>query len=350
MEKQAMRKALAVLACAILAPSASLAVDARFQLHPVRAVPNGDRLVVEYAGLPVTVRLVHLAFPSSPDALSSARAAIEQLVKGKRVRVAYCPEAGLDAEGLPQVYVTAGIRNVNEQLVRKGLARYDPAPKRSKHYHIKMTSADAAARRARAGIWGSGEAAATTRARTVAAVSRGRAAGPVGAKEPPGVVYSELSSSMYHLPSCPWAHRMSAQRRIRYRSSQAAERAGKKPCWSCMGERAKKQAFGSPAVRARARVVAGKGPLVGRKGFFHAPNCERILAKPAGELESFGSVSQAKGKGLKPCERCLRLGGGPIPLPGHGECAGRAPPHRRPCRRAPAGGSGVCLYCQGKGE
>ena len=105
-----MRNALAVLAFAVLAARASSASDARFQLHPVRAVPNGDRIVVEYAGLPVTVRLAHLAFPSSPDALARARAAVEQLVKGKRVRVAYCPEAGLDAEGLPQVYVTAGDR------------------------------------------------------------------------------------------------------------------------------------------------------------------------------------------------------------------------------------------------
>jgi hypothetical protein len=161
------------------------------------------------------------------------------------------------------------------------------------------------------------------------------------------VVYSELNSSQYHLPTCRWALQMSPQRRIRYRSAEAAERAGKHPCWICLAERARRAAFGDMKAPGKVRVVQGKGPIVALDGVFHAPNCEEVLGK-ADRCTSFPTVTAARAAGLKPCHHCLRLAGGEVPLPEQGECIGRAPPHRRPCRRAPADESGLCLYCQGK--
>ena len=347
-----MRGSQAVLALAHLAPRVALSASAQFQTHPVRSVPRGDRIVVEYAGLPVTVRLAQIVVPDS--AAEEARAALESLVKGRRIRVAYCPEAGLDAEGLPQAYAIAGIKNVNQELVRRGLARYEAGAKRSRHYHQKMVSADAAARKVKAGIWASvasGPAERPAAQSPAVGLGRSHARGSARRLLKGRGVYSELNSSMYHLATCRWAKQMSPQRRIRYRSYDAAERAGKKPCWMCLAERAQgAMQAGLGAKRGkRVRVIRGKGPLVGHEGVFHAANCEKILDK-AERCASHGTVGEARAAGLGPCTRCLRLSGGPIPLPQKGECVGRAPPHRRPCRRAPADDSGLCSYCQGKGE
>ena len=330
-----------LLALLLITPRA-LSASAQFQTHTVKAVPRAGRIVVDYAGMPLTVRLAQVALPESPEAEAKVCAVVAELVKGKKVRVAYCPEAGLDPDGLPQVYAIAGIRNINEQLVRIGLARYDAGDKRSPHYHQKMVSADAAARKAKAGMWAEGETPATLASSALAPGSGGR---PLA-----GGVYSELNSSMYHVPTCRWSKQMSPQRRIRYKTSRAAERAGKKPCWICLSERAEGAMRAALGPRPRVvRVVRDKGPLVGHAGMFHAPNCERILKKAA-ECTSYPTASEAKAKGLSPCKRCLRLSGQPVPLPMKGECSGRAPPHRRPCRRKPADESGLCSYCQGKGE
>lgn len=326
-----------------LAPRTVSAFSAQFQRHPVQSVPRGDRVVVDYAGLPVTVRLAHLGFAGSGQAMTEAQKRIRTLVTGKRVRVAYCPEAGLDADGFPQVYVFAGVLNVNEELVQKGLARYEPGKKPSRHYHQKMARADSIAREAGLGLWASGGPARKEGAPAAVAVAS-PAPGEAG---PAGGCYSELNSSLYHTANCRWALRMSPQRRIRYRSFGAAERVGKKPCWICLGERANKKAFGH--VKRTFRTVRGKGPLLGYRGRFHAPNCEEILDR-ANECAEFKTAGAPKAAGLAPCTLCLRLSGGEVPLPSPGECIGRAPPHRRPCRRAPSGESGLCLRCLGKGE
>ncbi len=330
-----------LLALLLLAPGA-LSASAQFQTHAVKAIPKAGRIVVIYAGMPVTVRLAQIALPESPGAEAEVCAAVAELVKGKKVRVAYCPEAGLDPDGLPQVYAIAGIKNINEQLVRLGLARYNAGDKRSPHYHQKMVSADAAARRAKAGMWADGG--------TPLAVAASPSARGSGGRRLAGGVYSELNSSMYHVAACRWAKQMSSQRRIRYKTSHAAERAGKKPCWICLAERAQGAMRAALGPKRRVvRVVRDKGPLVGHAGVFHAPNCERILKKAA-ECTSYATASEAKADALSPCRRCLRLSGQPVPLPRKGECSGRAPPHRRPCRRKPSGESGLCSYCQGKGE
>jgi hypothetical protein len=144
---------------------------------------------------------------------------------------------------------------------------------------------------------------------------------------------------------------MSPQRRIRYQSAEAAERAGKSPCWMCLPGRAEdalKERFGGKRT---VQVVVGRGPIVGYEGELHAPNCEKILDKPLDRMTSFKTVKEARRAGLKPCGLCLRLDtGGKIPEPLRGECIGRAPPHRRPCLRAPADESGLCPYCLGRGE
>ena len=341
-------------ALVLLIPSGhhALAASAQFQTHPVKSVPRAGRIVVEYAGMPVTVRLAHIALPESARVRARLVAEVERLLeaaRGKRIRVAYCPEAGLDPDGLPQVYALAGVRNVNHELVRMGLARYDAGGTRSRHYHQKMVSADRAARKAKAGIWASASAATVLASPPPPEPSAGGRRAPSRVTLPPGF-YSELNSSMYHLPACRWAKQMCPERRIRYKTADAAERVGKRPCWICLAARAQSAMVASIGPKSgRVRVLAGMGPLVGHAGKFHAANCEEIRDKAA-ECTSFRTVSEARAKGLVPCGHCLRLSGGPVPLPQKGECAGRAPPQRRPCRRAPADESGLCSYCQGKGE
>jgi hypothetical protein len=215
-----------------------------------------------------------------------------------------------------------------------------------------MADADSHARKAKAGIWAGGgaEAVAATPARTRPGGRRRPRGVPVpraavARADPAGTVYSELNSSQYHLPTCRWARRMSPQRRIRYASAAAATRAGKRPCFICF-EQAAKQALPG-AQKREVRIVPGVGPLVGLKSVFHAPNCDRLPDDGAG-CASFSTVKAATAAGLSPCTRCLRLSGGMVPLPLPGECIGRAPPGRRPCRRPPADASGLCSYCQGK--
>jgi endonuclease YncB( thermonuclease family) len=335
-----------VLAACIAGRAA--ASNAQFERHPVKAVTGGDRVVIVYAGMPVTVRLAHVALPGDEAARSAARARIEALVKGKRVRAAYSPEAGIDASGLPQVYLFAGIENVNEQLVREGLARYDRGTAPSKYYHKKMAAADGAARRKKSGIWASGTAVAAVRTPPGRKLTRPRGPRPkmvVGVGDAAGVVYSELNSSQFHLASCRWARRMSPQRRIRYASIASAQRAGKRPCFICQSAAATKHL--RPAGRGKVRILRGYGPLVGHAGLFHAPNCKELPRDGKG-CTSFATPKAAAAANVKPCTYCLRLAGGNVPLPEKGECIGRAPPRRRPCRRAPSGPSGLCLHCLGK--
>jgi len=343
------RRSMLCLVCFAGLSSVAYGVDAQFQRHPVSSVPGGDRVVVIYAGLPVTVRLAHVTLPGSSKLQGNAREMVERLLKGKLVRAAYSPEAGLDENGLPQVFLSAGTKLVNEQLVRNGLARYDDHGKPSKYYKVKMASADKAARGAKLGLWSSGEAVAVASARPPRQRPRPRTAvaAMVGAPQRAGVVYSELNSSQFHLPTCRWAKQMSPQRRIRYKSIDMALKAGKRPCWICLSEEAKKAVFGGHAASRKIRVLTGKGALVAVDGVFHACNCEEILDR-GDDVVTVRTPKEAMQAGLKPCKKCLRLAGGEVPLPEKGECIGRAPPHRRPCRRAPADESGLCLYCQGK--
>ena len=121
---------LLMTSSAVAAPSAAL------QKHPVKAV-DGDTLLVNYAGLPVTVRLAHVSVDENMKAQASLK--IHMLIKKDPVRVVYSEEAGLDSNGLPQVYlITKGYRNINVQLVEHGLARYQSNNKPPKRYHAMM--------------------------------------------------------------------------------------------------------------------------------------------------------------------------------------------------------------------
>lgn len=337
-----MRKLLvAVVAMLMLSHGAADASNAQFQRHPLLSVPLGDRVVVNYAGMPVTVRLAHLNFDGGN--LSGAKTLIENLSKRKLVRVAFSTEAGLDENGFPNVFMTIGGKLANAEIVKAGFAAYDNGGKPSKYYHVKLAAAVKAAAKAGHAV----SVSAKPPRKPSAAKSNASTASP-GVSG--GSYYAELQSSNYHTAHCRWARQMSSQRRIRYKSVDAAERAGKMPCWICMEKRAKAAMMGNKSRDGGVKVVAGAGPLVGLVKTFHAPNCERILKKKASDLKSFDTVAAAKRAGLAACTRCLRLDNKLIPAPGPDECIGRAPPGRRPCRRAPANKSGLCSHCLGKGE
>lgn len=329
-----MKKQLIVsLVCAILLPAVSNAGSST-KPYPVMEVPSGDRVIVKYAGLPVTVKLAHLNFDDGD--LDAAKALIKKLSKNKNVRVAFCPEAGLDENGFPLVYLIALTKNINVEIVAAGYASYDDGGKPSKYYGIKMKRAAEK----------SGKAVKST-SRTSRSSSKSSSRSSRSSSLSRGKYYAELQGSQYHTASCRWAKKINKQRRIAYSSPQAAEKANKSPCWICMEARASsRMGGGEDAIK----TLEGAGPLVGYGKTFHASNCKKILSKKASSVKSFATVEEAKAASFEPCILCLRLGGGAIPLPEEGECIGRAPPGRRPCRRAPADESGLCSYCLGRGE
>jgi hypothetical protein len=274
---------------------------------------------------------------------------IQMLIKTDPVRVVYSVEAGLDDNGLPQVYlITKGYRNVNVQLVEHGLARYQSNNKPPKRYHGMMVSAERTAKRARRGLWSSGNAADTVTAKPPAAASSKAAGGSDAADGPGGPVYSELNSSQYHSPNCKWTARMNPQRRIKYTGFEAAEKSSKRPCWICLPKRAEEHTFGGKHTKSKSgalQYAPGKGPIFGYKGEFHTPVCPKLKGKQK-VVSGYPNKDLARASGSsKPCNFCLRLRYKP---PGPGECMGRSPGYWRPCQRKSVGSSGLCLVCQGK--
>ena len=332
------------LALFLTAPSALQAASASLQKHPVQAV-QGDRLVVNYAGLPVTVRLADIAMDENMK--SHANLKIHALIDKQPVRVVFSEEAGLDENGLPQVYIiTKGYRNVNVQLVEHGLAKYNNNSKPPKRYHGMMVTAERTAQRQKRGVWsggGGGDAATASVGETSSAAAKPAAAEAASG----GECYSELNSSQYHSPNCKWTARMNPQRRIRYKSFEAAEKSNKRPCWICLPKRAEERTFGGHNTKSSETAVQfakGKGPIMGYQGEFHSPVCPKLRGKTGLSGYPNKDLARASG-GLKPCNFCLRLRYKP---PGPGECMGRSPGYWRPCQRKAVGNSGLCNICQGK--
>jgi len=305
--------------------------------HKVEEVVAPDKVRIAFNGLPVVVRLANV------KARPEAKAALEELAGKKNVSLAYADELGVDESGAPCVYLFVGAdrKAVNVELVARGVADYDSSKARSKLYDRDFTAALDKARKDKLGMWSDGTKAPPTPTPTPA---------PAAA----GVVLAEMNSSFYHLLTCPEAGRISASNHVKYASPDAAERAGKSACRRCQPERAQKAEAASQAQAPTPNAEAAKpGKLIGLKSdptYFYSPVAPKLKGVPASDMIGFETLAAAKTSGRRPDPFSLRLeappGYPPCP-PEPGECAGRALPYFRPCRRAPADASGLCLECQG---
>ena len=239
---------------------------------------------------------------------------------------------------------------VNVELIEHGLADYDRSKSHSKRYDKRFTSALSKAKKAKLGMWsGKIKPKTDTPAPTVTLVKPTTTTKPAAK----GSIVSELNSTFYHLQTCPSANRLSKRSLIRYTSPEAAERAGKRPCSRCQRGRAREFNRKTSAPQTRRRQWPGK--LIGLKSnktFFYSPVSVHLKKAQLSDMIGFNTLKEAKASGRKPDPYSLRLTalpGYPVEKPEPGECIGRALPYYRPCRRAPADESGLCLECQ-RGE
>lgn len=323
----------------------------------VMEVISPEKVKISFYGLPVVVHLANLK--SRPE----AKAMLNNLIGQKEVTITFADELGTDESDMPYVYMGVGPamarKFVNIELVKRGLADYDFSKARSARYDRRFTSAVAEAKKAKLGIWSGKDTAPKDDSSTaVAHVTHTDSGTP--AKETKhvmpaakGKVVSELNSRFYHLPACPIAKRLPERSRIRYASFEAAERAGKRPCARCLRKRARKHSKKTDTPRKGRRNWPGK--LIGLKSdptYFYSPVSVHLRKVPLSDMIGFDTLKEAKASGRKPDPYSLRLTappGYPLEKPEPGECIGRALPYFRPCRRAPADASGLCLECQ-RGE
>jgi len=343
----------AVLLSVILVRATDVSADIAGSFKVVEVVAP-DKARISFYGLPVVVRLANL------KAQPEAKAMLEKLIGCKEVTITFADELGTDESEVPYVYMGVGPamarKFVNIELVKQGFADYDYRKARSRRYDARFTSARAEAKKAKLGIWSktekddSAEAIAHVKHTEPAVHTEDTKHTEPAAK---GKVLSELNSRFYHLPTCPIAKRLSKHSRIRYASFEAAERAGKRPCARCLRKRARKLTKKSDTPTKGRRNWPGK--LIGLKSdptYFYSPVAVQLRKVPLSDMIGFDTLKEAKASGRKPDPYSLRLTalpGYPLEKPEPGECIGRALPYFRPCRRAPADASGLCLECQ-RGE
>jgi hypothetical protein len=307
-----------------------------------------DKVKVSFHGLPVVVRLANVK--TQPEAKNM----LEKLIGKKEVTLTYADELGTDESDIPYVYMGVGPalarKFVNVELVEQGLADYSRSEACEKRYSKRFTAALTKAKKAKLGIWSGSIKVKEDKHEPVVAdvkpVKPDVSVKPVSK----GNLVSELNSRYYHLSTCPIASRLSKRSLIRYSSPEAAERAGKHPCARCLIERARK--FSGKSEK---RTIRWPGKLIGLKSdptYFYSPVSVKLKKVKASDMIGFNTLAEAKASGRKPDPYSLRLTalpGYPLEKPEPGECIGRALPFYRPCRRAPADASGLCLECQ-RGE
>lgn len=335
----------------LLLPATGLRADIEGS-YKVEAVVGPDMVRISFHGLPVTVRLANIK--AGPEAQTS----LESLVADQAVSIRFADELGLDASGTPYVNMAFGpakARKIaNIELVAMGAADYDVSQAGSKQYNDAFTAARDKARTAQLGIWAGtgGTTVAASETTETAAVAASAATGTQAGPASNSGVVAEMDAFFHHLPSCPDARRLSTRNTVRYASPEAAERAGKTPCLRCQLTRAE-------ALRKAGHASPGRRPwpgrLIGLKSdptYFYSPVAPRLKDADTDDMLGFETVEEAKATGRKPDPVSLRLAvipGYPADPPEPGECIGRALPFFRPCRRAPADTSGLCLECQ-RGE
>jgi micrococcal nuclease len=120
----------------------------------VTASPPAASITVRLIGVdtPETVKREHPVEPFGPEATQFAR----DFLAGGEARLQFDRER-LDVYGRTLAYVWVDDKMLNEELLRAGLARYEPQFHYSDTMKRRFRKAEGAARTARIGIWSSVE-------------------------------------------------------------------------------------------------------------------------------------------------------------------------------------------------
>ena len=261
---------LAVLLLSLLVTGAGQSLWA--ENYPVKSVVKDDQVVVDYAGLPVTVHLANLEFPSGYEA--PALSELSKLLQGQQVKVTHVPEEGMDNNGLPYCYIALnGGMNINQMLVKKGWAKYNAGVNPPKSFHQLMQLAQSTAQQDKVGLWAdaAGTDVASNKATNVPAKPAVKAL-DVAPADYSGPVVADLTSKEYVLPGSRYAQSIRPAAKIEYKSFEEAERAGKTPSPFCFPDRSKQFA---------AKAMASASP--GNSGPPASP--EKVVADSKKALE-----------------------------------------------------------------
>ena len=184
--------------------------------YAVIATPAGDRVVLQVGSFPVAFSLAHIAVPDGQQ--PAAREALNALLTSKRVEVVYVADFGTDQAGGARIQILVGKLNVNEELVARGLATYQPLKAGSASEGIIMRAQDKA-KKAGVGMWKSGAG---------SAVAATAAAKPGATAIAKGPFCSELDNNFYYASGAREVANVSPQRLIFYPDEATAVKAGKK--------------------------------------------------------------------------------------------------------------------------
>ena len=201
-----MHRSLLILLVVCLLPLSGLleATDS----CPILSTPGGDKVVLSYKGLPISVGLAFVQVPAAQQA--AAREVLVTLLTKQKAELTWLSEFGTDENGVAKVQLVVGSTNVNEQLVARGLATYQPVKPDSASEGV-IKRAQEKAKKAGVGMWksaGAPPAAATAVAR--------------------GPFCSELDNSYYYATGAKEVANVSQQRLIYYPDEATAQKAGKK--------------------------------------------------------------------------------------------------------------------------
>lgn len=201
-----MRSALLILLVVYLFPGAGVVKAA--DSCSILSTPAGDKVALTYKGLPVVVGLAFIQVPAAQQ--SAAREVLVTLLTKQRAELTWLAEFGADESGVAKVQLVVGSSNVNEQLIARGLATYQPVkPDAASEGLYKR--AQEKAKKAGFGMW------------------KGSAAPPAAATAVArGPFCSELDNGYYYATGAKEVANVSAQRLIYYPDEATAQKAGKK--------------------------------------------------------------------------------------------------------------------------
>ena len=196
-----------------------LAPWAAAESYPVLSVPAGDRIVIQYKSLPIAVPLTVIEVPAEQQA--AAREALVALTTKQSVDLIYLPEFGADAAGSARVQLRVGKILLNEELIARGLAKYQASAKPGAAEGVLARAQDKA-QKAGVGLWQGSVAAAKPPATAIPAAK------PAAASLAKGPFCSELDNDFYYVTGSREVANVSAQRLIFYADEATALKAGKK--------------------------------------------------------------------------------------------------------------------------
>jgi len=151
------RISTSILALLIFALGRAPALAGDSLVGTVRDVKSADLVTLDYGAGSYPIRLAGIEVPREGPIAQQARDFVVRLVLGKQARMRF---EGRNEQGeMVSILLTAdpapGIKNVNLELVRAGLAR------RQKGYDFKygeLAAAEREAQEKRLGVWATGQA------------------------------------------------------------------------------------------------------------------------------------------------------------------------------------------------